>query len=222
MRTSLEKAILVDGLPSVPAEKYEKLLSLVEKIFTQVGTLAEDGLMMPKDPVTGFSNGFAFVEYTSKEAADEALKKTQGYKLDKNHTLLVNTFAQVDEFLNVPDEAPAIVPPDYVASEDLDSFLTDGRARDQYVVRWADNTDIFWNTPGDERPEPLYGKQGWTDTHVVWSPHGRYLACFHRLGIILWGGPSWKKLTKFGHEGVKLVDFSPCERFIATWSPTTD
>jgi hypothetical protein len=59
MRTSLEKAILVDGLPQVPAEKYDKLLMLVEKIFTQVGTLAEDGLLMPKDPVTGVSKGYA-------------------------------------------------------------------------------------------------------------------------------------------------------------------
>lgn len=54
---------------------------------------------------------------------------------------------------------------------------------------------------------------------MVWSPRGRYLACFHRLGIILWGGPSWKKLSKFGQEGVKLLDFSPSERFIVTWSP---
>jgi hypothetical protein len=168
------------------------------------------------------ARSFAFVEFASKAHADEALKKVQGYKLDKNHTLVINTFAEVSEFLNVPDVAPAIVPPEYAAQEDLNSWLLDPKARDQYALRWADNTDIVWNEPGVERLEPDFGKKGWTDTHVVWSPHGRYLACFHRMGIILFGGPQWQKLAKFGHEGVKLVDFSPCERYLVTWSPTTE
>lgn len=40
--------------------------------------------------------------------------------------------------------------------------------------------------------------------------------------IQLWGGPSWKKLLKLNHGGVKLIDFSPCERFLVTWSPESD
>lgn len=221
MHTTLDRAIVVDGLPQVPQEKYEKLFKLVEKIFTQVGTIAEDGIMMPQDEA-GASKGFAFVEYTTKEGAEDAIKKTQGYKLDKNHTLTINTFSDVHEFLAIPDVAPEIVPPEFQPQEDLTSWLLDPRARDQYVIRWADNTEIFWNDPGQEKLEPLYGKKGWTDTHVCWSPRGRYLACFHRLGILLFGGPSWKKLMKFGHEGVKAIDFSPCERFVVTWSPQTE
>lgn len=57
MKDTLDNAIVVDGLPQVPQEKYEKLCKLVEKIFTQVGTLAEDGIMMPQDPATGLSKG---------------------------------------------------------------------------------------------------------------------------------------------------------------------
>jgi uncharacterized protein with WD repeat len=136
--------------------------------------------------------------------------------------LQITTFAQANEYLNVPDEQPAIVPPEYEQQEDLNSWLIDARARDQYVLRWAENTEIFWNDPMGDKLEPCYSKKGWTDTHVAWSPHGRYLACFHRLGIILWGGPSWKKLQKFGHEGVKLLKFSPSEHFIVTWSPLTE
>jgi translation initiation factor 3 subunit B len=52
----------------------------------------------------------------------------------------------------------------------------------------------------------------------MWSPLGTYLVTFHQLGIILWGGPSWKKLHRFQHPGVKLVDFSPNERYIVTFS----
>ena len=39
---------------------------------------------------------------------------------------------------------------------------------------------------------------------------------------MLWGGPSWKKITKLNHGGVKLIDFSPCERFLVTWAPEAD
>mmetsp|Transcript_28808 Transcript_28808/g.84433 ORF Transcript_28808/g.84433 Transcript_28808/m.84433 type:complete len:691 (+) Transcript_28808:11-2083(+) len=221
MQDTLDKAIVVDGLPQVPPEKYEKLLKVLEKIFTQLGPIAEDGIMMPKDE-NGLSKGFAFVEYATKEGAEEAIKKTQGHKLDKNHTFVVNTFVQVNEYLAVPEEAPAIVPPEYEPKEDLNSWLLDNLARDQYVIRWADNTEIYWNDPGEDKLEPVYGKRGWTDTYVMWSPQGRYLACFHRLGIILFGGPSWKKLMKFGHEGVKLIDFSPSENFLVTWSPLSE
>jgi hypothetical protein len=57
MQMTLDKAIVVDGLPQVPTEKYDKLFKVVEKIFTQIGPLGEDGIMMPKDPATGLSKG---------------------------------------------------------------------------------------------------------------------------------------------------------------------
>jgi translation initiation factor 3 subunit B len=37
-------------------------------------------------------------------------------------------------------------------------------------------------------------------------------------GIALWGGPSWSKIVRFVHPGVKLIDFSPNERYLVTWS----
>mmetsp|Transcript_18275 Transcript_18275/g.61120 ORF Transcript_18275/g.61120 Transcript_18275/m.61120 type:complete len:686 (-) Transcript_18275:133-2190(-) len=219
---TLDNALVVDGLPIVPKDKLEKLQKVLEKLYSQLGTIAEDGIMIPMDENTQMSKGFAFVEYQTKAQADVALAKTNGYKLDKNHTFVVTSFNQVNEYLATPDEAPPIVPPEYQEKEDLIAWLSDDKARDQYVLRWADNTEIFWNEPGAEKLEPEISKRGWTDTYVVWSPRGRYLACFHRLGIILYGGPSWKKLMKYGHEGVKLLDFSPCERFVVTWSPMTE
>jgi translation initiation factor 3 subunit B len=36
--------------------------------------------------------------------------------------------------------------------------------------------------------------------------------------VILWGGPKWSKCQKFHHPGVKLIDFSPCEKYVATYS----
>lgn len=44
------------------------------------------------------------------------------------------------------------------------------------------------------------------------------LATLHRQGVRLWGGPSWAPIQKFAHPLVKLIDFSPNERYLVTWS----
>ena len=53
---------------------------------------------------------------------------------------------------------------------------------------------------------------------MAWSPVGTYIATLHRQGVRLWGGPSWEPQQKFAHPLVKLIDFSPCERYLVTWS----
>ena len=60
--------------------------------------------------------------------------------------------------------------------------------------------------------ERLVLSQGWTETYVQWSPHGTYLATFHQKGIAVWGGSDFRRLQRFNHSGVQLIDFSPCER----------
>ena len=55
--------------------------------------------------------------------------------------------------------------------------------------------------------------QNWTETYVRWSPKGTYLATFHHQGIALWGGEEFKRMMRFSHPGVQLIDFSPCERY---------
>uniref|UniRef100_A0A8C6J390 Eukaryotic translation initiation factor 3 subunit B n=1 Tax=Melopsittacus undulatus TaxID=13146 RepID=A0A8C6J390_MELUD len=62
----------------------------------------------------------------------------------------------------------------------------------------------------------------WTETYVRWSPKGTYLATFHQRGIALWGGEKFKQIQRFSHQGVQLIDFSPCERYLVTFSPLMD
>ena len=47
---------------------------------------------------------------------------------------------------------------------------------------------------------------------------GTYAATLHRQGVRIWGGPSWTDQGRFAHPLVKLIDFSPCENYIVTWS----
>jgi translation initiation factor 3 subunit B len=52
----------------------------------------------------------------------------------------------------------------------------------------------------------------------MWSPHGTYLVTLHQNGVFLWGGPEFKLIRKFPHHNVDLIDFSPCEKYIVTFS----
>lgn len=40
----------------------------------------------------------------------------------------------------------------------------------------------------------------------------------HKHGVILNGGPSFKKLRRFKHPSVARAAFSPCEKFLITYS----
>ena len=110
---SMKHAIIVDGLPVVESTKRDKLLNVVRKFFSQVGTIIENGLEMPFDDA-GKSLGFAFIEFSSEAEANAAIQKANGYKLDKAHTFVVNSFEDHAKYMAVPDEEVEFQPPPYV------------------------------------------------------------------------------------------------------------
>ncbi|WVZ18640.1 hypothetical protein V8G54_005962 [Vigna mungo] len=59
--------VVVDNLPVVPREKFEKLEGVVRKIYSQIGVLKEDGIWMPVDPETDKTLGYCFVEYNTPQ-----------------------------------------------------------------------------------------------------------------------------------------------------------
>lgn len=59
--------IVVDNLPVVPKEKFEKLEGVIRKIYSQIGVIKEDGLWMPVDPETQKSLGYCFIEYNTPQ-----------------------------------------------------------------------------------------------------------------------------------------------------------
>ena len=64
----------------------------------------------------------------------------------------------------------------------------------------------------------MYKRSFWTESYVQWSPQGNYMATVHRQGVALWGGPSFTRFQKFSHNGVQFIEFSPCERYLASGS----
>lgn len=218
--TGFKNIIIIDCIPQVESSKVDKLKKVLEKICLSIGPLSERGLFIPTDK-SGKTVGFAFCEFTKADKAVLALEKLNGYKLDKNHIFSVNLYDDFEKYKNITEEYN---PPKISVTQDMENlrwWLLDPRALDQYVVRYGNETEIFWNDPSiapPNKPTPIISKPHWTESVIHWSPQGSYLATIHNQGIILWGGEKWTKIVRFQHPGVKLIQFSPQENYLVTLS----
>lgn len=163
---------------------------------------------------------FAFVEYSSPEQALAAVKQLHGVAIDKKHTFNVNKLTDIDRYGRegrIDDEyqEPEIEP--FADKEHLRSWLGEPNGRDQFAMFRADNVGVFWNSRKDD-PETVVDRKHWTQLFVAWSPLGTYLASIHQQGVQLWGGPGFVKQKQLPHPFVSLVQFSPQENFMVTWS----
>jgi translation initiation factor 3 subunit B len=226
-RPDFSTAIIVENLPSVAEDKYGKLLSLIAKIYQNIAPITEADIYMPMNEETKVTGGFCFIRFPTKEVAELAIEKSQGRVLDKRHTFKVRKYTDLDRFAAVPDEYQPKKPPAFTPRPDPTSWLTDTQCRDQFVVRYSLETQIFWANHTGEEPSPVYGgereKVGgkvWCESYVVWSPQGTYLATFHLQGIMLWGSADFKSLGKFMHPKVEELSFSPCENYLISYRYT--
>lgn len=222
---NFSNVVVLDSLPEVDEKKFDKLCSVILKIFSKYGQIAEDGLHAPI--VDGMSTGYAFIEYESPEGAKEARLQGNNKKFGASHTVRVNTWEEFDAIMSVPDEFEPPEKPNMDNLRDISSWQLDKAGRDQFVLRYANETQIFWNDPyrkaNDNGRVMKYGgekeKQGdkaWTKSYVGWSPNGSFLATFHDRGILIWGGDDFDRMGRFSHNGVKFVDWSPKEKYIVT------
>ncbi|XP_074373122.1 eukaryotic translation initiation factor 3 subunit B-like [Apium graveolens] len=211
--------IFVDKLPIVSKEKFEKLEGVLRKIYSQIGVIKDDGLWMPVDPATHKTLGYCFIEFNTPQEAELAKEKTNGYKLDRAHIFALNMFDEIEKFMKVPDEwAPPEIKP-YTPGENLQHWLTDEKARDQFVIRVGSDTEVLWNDARQLKADSVYKRNSWTESYVQWSPLGTYLTTVHRQGAAVWGGAStFNRLMRYAHPQVKLIDFSPGEKYLVTYS----
>ncbi|RYP61413.1 hypothetical protein DL771_010143 [Monosporascus sp. 5C6A] len=213
--------VVIDGLPQVTEEQKPKLVKFLLKKLNSVGRTREDLVYMPMGD-DGKSLSFAFVEYSSPAEAAAAVRQLDMVPLDRKHTLRVNKMTDVDRYGRegrVDEEyAPPKIEP-FQEKEHLRSFLADpsGRGRDQFAMYRGDSVGVFWNNEKDT-PENIVDRQHWTESFVQWSPLGTYLVSVHQQGVQLWGGQSWSRQKRFAHPFVNMLDFSPNEKYVVTWS----
>lgn len=65
--SGFENVIVVDNLPVVGSDKFDKLEGVIRKIFGQIGVIKEKGLWMPMNPETQKTHGYCFIEFSTKQ-----------------------------------------------------------------------------------------------------------------------------------------------------------
>lgn len=68
MEAGFGNVIVVDNLPVVPPEKFEKLENVIRKIYSQIGVIRDGGLWMPVNPESQKTLGYCFIEYNTPQA----------------------------------------------------------------------------------------------------------------------------------------------------------
>ena len=233
LNESMSNVIVIDGLPKVPTTKVEKLTKVVRKIVSQFGKVdwEHNVFHMPMASDGKKTMGFAFCEFATPQEAKKARVNLQGWKLDKKHTFRVNAYGELAMLANTPAEYTPPKPLKFDRRDDLYWWLKDDDSRDQFVIRQAKNTEVYWIegpqiTPPDicHDGDKEQKKQGrtWCEMFTQWSPEGLYLATFHPQGLILWGGPNWRKVQRFAHPGAWKLQFSPDESFLVSWNGSED
>jgi len=215
---SVDSVIIVDCIPKVGKDRLEKLKNVIKKLFSKFGSVVET--YYPVDD-EGTTKGYMFLEFSSPQNAHEAVKMTNGYKLDKQHIFQVNHFSDFERFSDIPEEWQAPDPKPFQDLGNMKYFLQNKECFDQFSVIYGEGekTAIFLNSA---EPSKIEERARWTETYVRWSPQGTYLATFHQKGIALWGGPKFSQIMRFSHAGVQLIDFSPCERYMVSFSILQD
>ena len=195
------------------------------KKFAPFGVIVPTSFYMPYEGAKDaeMTLGFAFIEYTTAEAALEAIRGMNGHVLDKKHTLRVYAHRDFERLMNHPDEFVPPAPDASASAENPRDWLLDEHGRDQFVVRHGDETEIWWHDPIAKGRQMVYAGerekekgQVWTELYVQWSPKGSMLATFHAPGVMLWAGRDFQRVGRFQHHSVKIVDFSPNEKYLIT------
>jgi translation initiation factor 3 subunit B len=211
----VDSVIVVDGVPSVGAERVDKLKNVIKKIFSKYGKVINEHYPIEDDK----TKGYIFLEYENNTNAKEAVKMTNNYKLDKQHTFIVNLFSDFEKYESIPEVWEVPEPEAYKDQGNLKNWLLESDACDQYSVvhEGGNKVSIYTNTIPDVLEVESRGR--WTESYVKWSPLGTYLTTFHGRGIALWGGQTFQQIAKFAHQGVQYLDFSPCEQYMVTFAP---
>ncbi|AFZ81125.1 eukaryotic translation initiation factor, putative [Theileria equi strain WA] len=229
--TSFQRTLIVLGIPQVGPEKYDRLVKIVKKTITKEFEKRDCDINpdftveIPRDD-TNHTRGLAFFTFSTPFEANAALKYVNNFKLDPMHTYKA---ALLDNFDYIVSDENKCIPPlktfGFTRDGVRDWWLDGDRMKDQFVIRYADKTEIHWFDQLEREPSLLYdgakeraeGKRIWTDLRVEWSPSGSYLAVYKRPGIALYGGNNFELKIRYEHKNVSHIQFSPGEEYLLTW-----
>lgn len=214
---SLNNFVILDNVPKITQEKVPKLTQVLQKVL-QITPNSVVNITLPADDKEPFETlGFCYVEYKTASHAIEAVEKLQNYRFDKKHVFSVYHLKDFNAIMNTPE---TYTPPDskqFDDNENLQYWLLNSDCDDQFVVRRGSLTSVYWNKK-DAPPTIAFEKDNFSDGRVLWSPKGTYLLSHHRQGVTLAAGKLFKRPRRLQHPDVIESEFSPCEKYVVTFS----
>ncbi|THD25765.1 Eukaryotic translation initiation factor 3 subunit B [Fasciola hepatica] len=213
----LGSTIIVDGCPVVGPAKFDLLKKFLLDKFAKVGPISDHHFPVDDEKQT---KGYMFITYENGKAASQAVRTLNSTPLDKSHTLQVNLLGDYERLTSVPTEWKPPPKQEYKDYGNLKSWLLNELCRDQFALVYNDGEigSVYWHNAVE--PTIAVERNRWTEGWMRWSPRGTYLATMHQPGAILWVGEKFQRLGRFPHQGVKMIDFSPMERFMVSLSPS--
>lgn len=213
-----DKYVVLDGAPIAPESKVPILTKVLTKFLSAAGKVTN--FYMPLEE--GKTRGFGFIEYETPQAADKAIKQLNGKKLDVKHRLFLNKLSDIEKYAasgKITDDFQEPQLPPFQETDYLKSWLQDEAGRDQFILHKGDTVGVFWNKKKDNPELAVEPRNKWTEGFIKFSPKGSYVFSVHPQGVQAWGGKEFKNLKRFSHPNVRLIDFSPSEKYLVTLSP---
>ncbi|KAK8821674.1 hypothetical protein WA556_002121 [Blastocystis sp. ATCC 50177/Nand II] len=219
--------IVLDGIAVVDEVKAKKLTLFLLKKIQPFGAVVRNDIFIPMDPATNMSLGMAIFEMRNAEEAKKVIAGLDNTPMDRAHTFHAYRYADIVSVLANSEEvalpvkekfAPLAKATEYF--EDAHKWMDDPLQRDQFCIRYNNNTEVYWC----DSPNPISALDKTNQSlslsldKVMWSPLGTYLATFHSKGVILHAGPQLMECGRFSHVGVDALLFSSQERYAVTWN----
>lgn len=220
--SGIEEYVVVDGAPIAPESKIPMLRKVLTKLFANSKAelaLGDESFYFPLDGSK--TTGFLFVRFKNQQHADLAVKSLNGRRLDTKHRLFVNKLSDIEKYGAegaVADKPADVKVPEFKQTDYLKSWLQDSYGRDQYILHFGDTVAVKWHK-NSSPPETVMERMNFTAGFTLWSPQGSYLLTIHPQGIQSWGGKNFDKIQKFFHPEVRLIAFSPDEKYLVSLSP---
>ncbi|TID19828.1 hypothetical protein CANINC_003711 [Pichia inconspicua] len=214
----VDRCVLVDGAPVAPEAKAPVLKKVLTKLFSQCGKVEDVNLPIED----GKTLGYLIIRFSNPLEAAKAVSSLNGKKLDVKHRLLVNKLGDIEEYVLSGKVTDSFVEPEFPEFREigpLNSWLLDEKHRDQFLINYDESVGINWFRKKLEHQPVIQPRTQWTSTYMKWSPKGKYLFSMFPQGIQSWGGPNFDRIHRFLHPGVRLIDFSPNEKYLVTLSP---
>ncbi|CUM66811.1 uncharacterized protein PRCAT00004494001 [Priceomyces carsonii] len=218
----VDNYVVVDGAPIAPEAKIPILTKVLRKLFSTVGEVVEgdEGIYMPLEG--GKSKGYLFVQFKTTDMAEAAIKQLNGKKLDQKHRLLVNRLTDIEKYGTEGNISTEFVEPEippFKSHGYLNSWLQDEQGRDEMALHFSETVGVYYNKKKNEPEAVIEPRKGFTSKYAKFSPKGSYLFSIHPQGVQSWGGKDFESISKFIHNQVRLIDFSPNEKYMVTLSP---